>query len=73
MKPARRASTATLHYWRDGRWYVGQLVEVPGVFSQGTTLRALEANIREAYQLVREEQPTVRRRQVHRRRIAFPA
>jgi hypothetical protein len=24
----------TLEYWRDGEWFVGRLVEVPGVFSQ---------------------------------------
>ncbi len=22
----------TLEYWRDGDWYVGRLIEVPGVF-----------------------------------------
>ena len=28
----------TLEYWREGDWYVGRLIEVPGVFSQGKTL-----------------------------------
>jgi predicted RNase H-like HicB family nuclease len=42
----------TLEYWRDGRWFVGRLVEVPGVFSQGATLDELDENIREAYQLM---------------------
>jgi predicted RNase H-like HicB family nuclease len=42
----------TLDYWRDGDWYVGQLVEVPGVMSQGETLAALQENIEDAYQLV---------------------
>ena len=28
----------TLEYWQDEEWYVGRLVEVPGVFSQGETL-----------------------------------
>lgn len=45
----------TLEYWLDEGWYVGKLKEVPGVFSQGETLHELEENIREAYQLMREE------------------
>lgn len=44
-----------LEYWKDGEWYVGRLKEVPGVFSQGKTLAELEENIREAYELMRED------------------
>ena len=43
----------TLEYWIDGGWYVGRLQEVPGVFSQGETLEELEANIQDAYELMR--------------------
>lgn len=46
----------TLEYWREDRWYVGKLQEAPGVFSQGKTLRDLEENIKEAYQLMVEAQ-----------------
>ncbi len=46
----------TLEYWLDDNWYVGRLKEIPGVFSQGETLKELEDNIREAYQLMREEE-----------------
>jgi predicted RNase H-like HicB family nuclease len=42
----------TLDYWRDGRWYVGRLVEVPGVFSQGATPEELDENIQDAYGLM---------------------
>jgi predicted RNase H-like HicB family nuclease len=42
----------TLEFWRDGDWYVGRLVEVPGVFSQGKTLAELNENIQEAYELM---------------------
>jgi predicted RNase H-like HicB family nuclease len=42
----------TLEYWRDGDWYVGRLIEVPGVFSQGKTLAELNENIQEAYELM---------------------
>ena len=46
----------TLEYWIDEGWYVGKLREVPGVFSQAETLDELEANIREAYSLMLEDQ-----------------
>jgi predicted RNase H-like HicB family nuclease len=42
----------TLEYWRDGNWYVGRLIEVPGVFSQGKTLVELNENIQEACELM---------------------
>ena len=48
----------TLEYWRNGDWYVGRLIEVPGVFSQGKTLDELNENIRDAYELmVTRERP----------------
>ena len=47
--------TFTLEYWKDKNWVVGKLKEVPGVFSQGKTLKELEKNIREAYKLMMEE------------------
>jgi predicted RNase H-like HicB family nuclease len=46
----------TLEYWVDDGWYVGRLKEVPGVFSQGESLKELEGNIRDAYQLMMEEE-----------------
>jgi predicted RNase H-like HicB family nuclease len=45
-----------LEYWKDGDWFVGRLPEVPGVFSQGSTLSELEENIRDAYRLMLEDQ-----------------
>ncbi len=46
----------TLEYWTDEGWYVGRLKEVPGVFSQGKSLRELEENIRDAYHMTLEEE-----------------
>ncbi len=45
-------SQLTLEYWRDGDFYVGRLLEVPGVFSQGETLEELRDNIQDAYDLM---------------------
>jgi predicted RNase H-like HicB family nuclease len=47
--------TFTLEYWQDEGWYVGQLREIPGVFSQGKTLARLEESIRDAFDLVLED------------------
>jgi len=49
----------TLEYWLDDGWYVGRLKEVSGVFSQGETLAELEHNIRDAYQVMKEDARTV--------------
>ncbi len=42
----------TLETWRDGHWYVGRLLEVPGVFSQGESLDELRENVQDAYELM---------------------
>lgn len=45
----------TLEYWVDDGWFVGKLLEVPGVFSQGESLEELQENIKDAYQLLMED------------------
>ena len=47
----------TLEFWEDDGWYVGRLIEVPGVFSQGETLDELQDNIADAYMLMIESEP----------------
>jgi predicted RNase H-like HicB family nuclease len=44
----------TLEYWDEEGWLVGQLLEIPSVFSQAKTLPELEANILEVYELLFE-------------------
>ena len=44
----------TLEYWRDGKWYVGRILEVPSVFSQGKTIEELIENVRDAYEMMME-------------------
>lgn len=62
----------TLEYWQDQGWFVGRLREVPGVFSQGETLKELERNIRDAYGLMMKETPAPRKRS-HTKPILVPA
>ena len=45
----------TLEYWMDEGWFIGRLKEVPGIFSQGQSLKELEENIQDAYHLMIEE------------------
>ncbi len=59
----------TLEYWQDGPWYVGRVREVPGVFSQGATLEELEENIRDAYELMVQENVPVPAGGVHTKDI----
>ncbi len=47
-------SAYTLVYWKDKGWFVGKLREIPGVFSQGKTLKELKENIQDAYRLILE-------------------
>ena len=49
----------TLNYWLDGGWYVGRLKEVPGVFSQGKTMKELEENIQETYKLMMDDESSL--------------
>ena len=62
----------TLEYWLDDEWHVGKLKEVPGVFSQGTTLKELEENIEDAYRMIMSEQevyePTM---EIKRKELSF--
>jgi predicted RNase H-like HicB family nuclease len=51
------ATEFTLEYWEDEGWFVGRLVEVPGVFSQGESLEELKENIQDAYKLMLEGEP----------------
>ena len=63
-----------LEYWRDGDWLVGRLPQVPGVFSQGKTLKELEENIRDAYRMMIDEQePPLVHGSVETKEIEVPA
>jgi len=48
----RRTFTAV--YEKHGRWYVGFVEEIPGVNTQGKTLKETKKNLREALSLILE-------------------
>ncbi|MGC9314773.1 MAG: type II toxin-antitoxin system HicB family antitoxin [bacterium] len=45
----------TLEYWREDDWFVGRIVEIPGLFNQGKSLDELIGNLYDAYFLMMEE------------------
>ncbi len=64
----------TLEYWEDEGWFVGRLSEVPGVFSQGATLEELEENIREAYELmIQENTPIETGKKINKKQVTIGA
>ncbi len=42
----------TLIYWKSKKFWVGKLLEHPEIMTQGRTLDELEANIRDAFQMM---------------------
>lgn len=61
---------------KSGRWYAAWIEEIPGVNTQGRTLKEVRRNLREALQLILEERrqdPHGRSRAVRRESIAIEA
>lgn len=48
----RMKAKLTMIYWKSKKFWLGRLVEHPEIMTQGRTLRELEENMREAYQLM---------------------
>ena len=42
----------TMICWKSGKFWMGKLVERPDIMTQGRTLKELEENIKDAYQLM---------------------
>lgn len=61
----------SLEYWTDDNWYVGRLKEIPGIFSQGETLEELEDNIKDAYELMMEEEALLPEKKIHTKEIGI--
>lgn len=46
-------------YKKSGKWYLGWVEEVPGVNTQGKTLKAVRENLKEALLLILEANKTL--------------
>jgi predicted RNase H-like HicB family nuclease len=42
----------TMIYWKSKKFWLGRLVEHPEIMTQGRTLKELEENLRDAYQMM---------------------
>lgn len=49
---AKTARKFTAVYRKDGKWYLGWVEEIPGVNTQGKTLKEAKENLKEALLLV---------------------
>jgi len=47
-------TTFNMIYWKGKKFWVGKLLEHPEIMSQGETLKELEENLKDAYQLMDE-------------------
>ena len=45
-------ATLKMIYWKSDKFWLGRLVEHPEIMTQGRTLKELEANMRDAYQMM---------------------
>lgn len=52
MAKVNRQFTAV--YKKDGQWYLGWIEEIPGVNTQGRTLREVKENLKDALLLILE-------------------
>ena len=57
MSKIQRQFTAI--YKKYGRWYLGWVEEVPGVNTQGKTLKEAKENLKEALELILQANKTV--------------
>ena len=50
-------------YKKRGKWYIGWIEEIPGVNTQGKTLREVKENLKEAAALIIETNRLIRRQE----------
>ena len=63
MQRMRRKFTAV--YKKDGKIYIGWIEEIPGVNTQGKTLKELKENLKESLFLVLETNRLLSRKEAH--------
>ncbi|MBI5229845.1 MAG: type II toxin-antitoxin system HicB family antitoxin [Candidatus Magasanikbacteria bacterium] len=55
----------TAVYQKRGKWYLGWVEEIPGVNTQGRTLKEVKENLREALSLILEVNKLLMRQKIH--------
>ena len=54
----------TAIYKKHGKWFLGWVEEIPGVNTQGRTLKATKANLKEALSLIIEVNRAMTRKEI---------
>jgi len=59
----------TAIYKKSGKWYLGWIEEIPGVNTQGRTLKEVKENLKEALLLILETNRILNKRDVSRGKV----
>jgi len=62
----------TAVYFKEGKWYVGYVEEIPGANSQGRTLAETKKNLKEALEMVLEANRVIAHKAHHAKAIEEP-
>lgn len=63
------AKQFTAIYKKSGKWYLGWVEEIPGVNTQGRTLRKVKENLKEALLLILETNKILNKREIPKGRV----
>jgi len=59
----------TAIYKKSGKWYIGWIEEIPGVNTQGKTLKEVKENLKEALLLILETNQLINRKEISNRKV----
>ena len=59
----------TAIYKKSGKWYLGWIEEIPGVNTQGKTLKEVKENLKEALLLILETNRILNKKEVSKGRV----
>lgn len=59
----------TAIYKKTGNWYLGWIEKIPGVNTQGKTLKEIKENLREALLLILETNKILNKREISKEKI----
>jgi len=59
----------TAIYKKSGKWYLGWVEEIPGVNTQGKTLKEVKENLKEALLLILETNRTLNKKEISRGKV----
>lgn len=62
----------TANYKKHGKWYLGWVEEIPGVNTQGKTLKEVKENLKEALLLILEVNRVLNKKEIPGKTIREP-